>query len=360
MPRPGVNPKSICTPMIQTEFLASTFSIVAYDPHAQEWGVAVQSKAFTVGGIVPWARAGVGAVATQATTNMQYGPRGLALLERGLSPLDVIEYLVSRDKGGARRQLALVDAEGHAANYTGNECIKWAGGFAAEDFSVQGNILAGERVITAMARAFQSTQGKLAERLLAALVAGQRAGGDTRGQQSAALLVVRAQSDINGVGDHYVDLRVDDHKTPIVELQRLYEIWETNFYPLIESERIRRLLREKKYASAQHAHREFVAKVERIARKHPSDADFNESVASCLAENDLGLDAALRYAKRAAKLKPKSARFQNTLAEVYYRRGEYERAVDIQRSLAHKHPDNEDAQKKLAQFERAEKRFGRK
>lgn len=346
--------------MTSKNYLASTFSIVAYDPHAQEWGVAVQSKAFTVGGIVPWARAGVGSVATQATTNMQYGSRGLELLERGLSPLDVIEYLVSRDKGGARRQLALVDAEGHAANYTGNECTPWAGGFAAENFSVQGNILAGERVINAMARAFQSGHGKLAERLLAALKAGQRAGGDTRGQQSAALLVVRAKSDINGVGDRYVDLRVDDHKTPIVELQRLYEIWETNFYPLIESERIRRLLREKKYASAQHAHREFAAQAERIARKHPADADFFETLASHLAENDLGLDAALRYAKRAAKLKPKSAQFENTLAAVYFRRGEYERALEIQRPLAHKHPDNQDIQKKLDQYERAEKRSKRK
>src|SRR5947207_1428079 len=186
--------------MSPSEYLVSTFSIIGYDPDAQEWGVAVQSKAFIVGGIVPWAQAGVGAVATQAWTDKSFGPRGLALLKRGHDPKDIIEHLIAADKGGARRQLAVMDASGRAANYTGNECLDWAGGIAEPNVSVQGNILVGERVVTQMLGAFKAAHGKLADRLITSLEAGQKAGGDKRGQQSASLLVVREKSDINGKG----------------------------------------------------------------------------------------------------------------------------------------------------------------
>jgi uncharacterized Ntn-hydrolase superfamily protein len=339
--------------MSPSEPLFSTFSIIAYDPDAQEWGVAVQSRAFSVGSNVAWAQAGVGAVATQAWTVRSFGPRGLQLLKRGHDPKDVIEHLIAPDKGGARRQLAVMDAQGRAANYTGNECSAWAGGIAEQNVSVQGNILAGERVLTAMLRAFKKTQGKLAERLISTLVAGQKAGGDTRGQQSASLLVVRAQSDIDGMGDRYVDLRVDDHKTPIAELQRIYEVWQLEMYPFLESGRINALLKAKRYARAQKLHRDFAANAERLSRKHPKNADLHNALAWELARNSFGLDAALKYAQRAVKLKPRDVNILDTYAEVLFQRGDAARAVEIERPLASKHPERADLQQQLAKFEKA-------
>lgn len=339
--------------MYSNEYLAATFSIIAYDPSAQEWGVAVQSRAFTVGGIVPWAQAGVGAVATQSWTNKSFGPRGLALLKRGHDPKDVIEHLIASDKGGARRQLAVLDAQGRSANYTGNECNPWAGGIAEQNVSVQGNILAGERVVTNMLRAFKAAQGKLGERLIGALEAGQKAGGDTRGQQSAALIVVREKSDINGVGDSYVDLRVDDHKTPIAELRRLYGIWEKQLYPLLEGNRINALLKAKKYARAQKLYRDFALQVDRLARKNRSDADLMNNLAWQLSQNAFGLDKALKYAQRGVKLKPGDANIADTLAEVYYQRGDVTRALEIERPLVEKYPDRADFKTQVTKFEKA-------
>lgn len=341
--------------MSPTEYLAATFSIIAYDPDAQEWGVGVQSKAFTVGGNVPWAQAGVGAVATQAWTIKAYGPRGLALLKAGHDPRDVIEHLIASDKNGARRQLAVLDGQGRAANYTGNECLPWAGGIAEQNVSVQGNLLTGERVVTNMLRAYKATTGKLADRLIAALEAGQKAGGDRRGQQSAALLVVREKSDVNGAGDVYVDLRVDDHNTPIAELRRLYGIWELKLYPLLEGQRIQGLFKAKRYARAQKLHREFVANAARLAKRNWSDAILMNDLAWTLAQNPMGLDAALKYAQRGAKLKPREENIADTLAEVWYQRGETEHAMAIERGLVAKYPDRADFAAQLNKFERASK-----
>lgn len=345
--------------MSPSDYLASTFSIIGFDPDAQEWGVAVQSKAFSVGAMVPWAQAGVGAIATQAWTNKSFGLRGLQLLKRGHDPKDVIQHLIESDKGGAHRQLAVMDAQGRAANYTGNECIKWAGGIAEPNVSVQGNILAGERVLTNMLRAFKNdsdtnrTRRKLGERLIAALEAGQKAGGDTRGQQSASLLVVREKSDIDGIGDVYVDVRVDDHTTPLVELRRLYGIWEKQMYPYLEGQRINLLLRAKKYARAQKLHREFSAHAERLARKNWNDADLLNNLAWQFAQNALGLDAAYKYAQRATKLKPQDANIADTLAEVHFQRGDAARAIKIERALVTNHPERADFKTQLEKFEKA-------
>jgi uncharacterized Ntn-hydrolase superfamily protein len=335
--------------------LASTYSILGYDPHAQEWGVAVQSKAFAVGGMVPWAQAGVGAIATQAWTNKSFGPRGLKLLKRGHDPLDVIQHLIGSDADGARRQLAVMDAQGRTANYTGENCTAWAGGIAEPNVSVQGNILAGERVVKQMRAAFHKTQGKLALRLLAALDAGQRAGGDTRGQQAAALLVVREKSDIDGIGDVYVDLRVDDHTTPLAELRRLYQIWERELYPHLEGNRITALLQEKKYARAQKLHRDFSINAERLARKFPRDAQLLNVLAWQLAKNALGLDAADKYARRAVKLEPHNPDIRDTWAEVLYQRGEVARAIAIAQELVEKNPQRADLKAQLEKFSRAAK-----
>jgi len=204
----------------------ATFSIVAVDPDTGEIGVAVQSKFLAVGAVVPWAKAGVGAVATQAWANIDYGPEGLSLLAAGETPEAVIEKLTAADKERERRQLAVIAAGGEAKNFTGSECLDWAGGISGKNFSVQGNILAGRPVVEAMAGSFRSSAGKasLAQRLIDALKAGQLAGGDKRGRQSAALLVVRDGWGYSGYGDRFRDLRVDDHETPIEELQRIYDL----------------------------------------------------------------------------------------------------------------------------------------
>ncbi len=208
----------------------STFSIVAYDPEAREWGVAVQSKFLAVGSVVPWAEANVGAVATQAFANPRYGPDGLALLRQGLSAEEVVKRLTEADEGRAHRQLGVVDAQGRAAAFTGRECYAWAGHVVGAGYACQGNILVGGRVVEAMAEAFERTRDRpLAERLVEALRAGQRAGGDARGQQSAALLVVKEKGGYAGLSDRWIDLRVDDHPEPIEELARLLQLHQLYF-----------------------------------------------------------------------------------------------------------------------------------
>lgn len=201
--------------------LFNTYSIVAYDPATGDLGVAVQSKAFAVGARVPFAKTGAGAVATQAQTNSSFGPRGLALLEKGLSPQQIIDSLLKADDRPAHRQLAIIDARGQAAVYTGDSCLDWRGSKTGPTYSCQGNLLTGQGVVDSMAAAFESTTGELAERLMAALEAGQRQGGDSRGMQSAALIVVRADGGYAGLSDRYIDLRADDAANPLAELRRL-------------------------------------------------------------------------------------------------------------------------------------------
>jgi uncharacterized Ntn-hydrolase superfamily protein len=199
----------------------STFSIVARDPANGDLGVAVQSKFLAVGSVVPWARAGVGAVATQAWANSSYGPEGLRLMAAGWTAQEALNHLLALDHDTGQRQVLLVDAAGRAAAHTGEKCHHWAGHIVSDGYACAGNILVGQDTVQAMARAFEESQGALPERLVAALAAGQAAGGDSRGQQSAALLVVRTAGGYGGRDDRYVDLRVDDHPQPIRELGRI-------------------------------------------------------------------------------------------------------------------------------------------
>ncbi|EOR23163.1 hypothetical protein A499_14206 [Niallia nealsonii AAU1] len=208
-----------------------TFSIIGYDPQEKEWGIAVQSKFLGVGAVVPWAKAGVGAVATQSYANTSFGPEGLRLMEEGKSAEEALHTLLDKDPGREQRQVGFIDANGNAATFTGKECYNWAGGVTGPHFAAQGNILVDENTVQAMADIFQKTEGKLAERLLAALQAGQDAGGDSRGQQSAALLVVKESGGYGGFNDRYVDLRVEDHEEPIKELARIYQLQQLYFAP---------------------------------------------------------------------------------------------------------------------------------
>jgi len=211
------------------EPVVATFSIAGYDPEAKEWGIAVQSKFLAVGAVVPWAKAGVGAVATQSYANTAYGPDGLALMAEGKSAQETLDALLEADEGKAFRQVGIVDAEGGAATFTGERCNDWAGGRTGEHYCAQGNILAGEAVVDAMAATFEETEGDLGARLIAALAAGQEEGGDKRGRQSAALLVVKEKGGYGGYNDRYRDLRVDDHPEPIEELGRIYAMHKRVF-----------------------------------------------------------------------------------------------------------------------------------
>ena len=223
-----VFPDELPAETIREDALVSTFSIVAFDPLTQELGIAVQSKFFGVGSVVPWAKAGVGAIATQSYANVTYGPNGLSHLESGLEAAAVIEKLTSEDAQSATRQVAVVDAHGGAASFTGESCHSWAGHVVGQHYAIQGNLLAGQKVVEAMDRAFRQTRGQpkrsLADALMAALAAGQAAGGDKRGRQSAALLVVREGGGYAGSNDRFIDLRVEDHPKPIDELQRLLDM----------------------------------------------------------------------------------------------------------------------------------------
>lgn len=203
------------------EEIIATFSIVARDPVTEELGVAVQSRAFRAAAIVSYAKSGVGAIATQASANQSYGPRGLELLEQGLSPDEVVTRLTNADEGRDRRQLAVIDAQGRVSAYTGSRTSDWAGHIEGNNYSVQGNILVSEQVVQAMAQAFETTEGELAERLMAALDAGQAAGGDARGKQSGGILVVKPIGDSGRTTDRWIDVRVDDHPTPFLEIRRL-------------------------------------------------------------------------------------------------------------------------------------------
>lgn len=207
----------------------ATFSIVAFDPEQREWGVAVQSRFLGVGAVVPWARAGVGAIATQAAANTTWGPEGLALLAAGKNAQATLEALTTADERKDRRQVGIVDKDGNAATFTGEGCNAWAGGRQGKHYCVQGNILAGQAVVDAMAKAFEAATGDLGDRMLAALQQGQAAGGDKRGMQSAALLIVKERGGYAGLNDRYRDLRVDDHERPIDELARIYELHKTTF-----------------------------------------------------------------------------------------------------------------------------------
>jgi uncharacterized Ntn-hydrolase superfamily protein len=212
-----------------TTDVVATYSIAACDLEAGQWGVATQSKFLAVGSVVPWAQPQVGAIATQAWANPRYGSEGLALLREGLSAEEVVERLTQADEGREHRQVGIVDGGGGSATFTGSECFDWAGGRTGACYAAQGNILVSAETVDAIAESFESSSGPLAERLLDCLDAAQAAGGDRRGQQSAALLVVERDGGYGGLSDEVVDLRVDEHPRPLEELRRIYVLHQAVF-----------------------------------------------------------------------------------------------------------------------------------
>jgi uncharacterized Ntn-hydrolase superfamily protein len=219
----------------------ATFSIVARDPDTDAVGIAVQSKFVSVGSVVPFARADAGAIATQSFANVAYGPEGLDLLESGHSAIETVQRLVEDDEDAETRQVGVVGQDGSVAAFTGEECFDVAGDRQGDHYTVQGNILENERTLDAMADAFESTAGGLPERLVAALHAGNDAGGDSRGEQSAAMYVAKPEGGYDGKSDRWVDVRVDDHETPIDELERVFKLYDVTLLERAEPAETREL-----------------------------------------------------------------------------------------------------------------------
>jgi uncharacterized Ntn-hydrolase superfamily protein len=274
------------------DVVVATFSIAACDTADGTWGVAVASKFLAVGSVVPWARGGVGAVATQASANTTYGPRALDLLERGLTPDEIVPILLRSDSQRDRRQFGIIDALGRSATYTGDSCMAWAGGKTGPGYAVQGNILAGPQVVEAMARSFERSRGFLGDRMLAALAAGDSAGGDSRGRQSAAIRLAAVGRGYNGFNDVLCDLRVDDHADPLVELRRVYGLWRS--VRLVND--AYRLVEEKKYVEA-------IAIGEQAARLDPDSGEPFYHLA-CFHARAGDPDRAMHYLQWALRLRP--------------------------------------------------------
>jgi uncharacterized Ntn-hydrolase superfamily protein len=331
----------VCAVPVLGDVPGGTFSIVAYDPATQELGVVVQSRAFSVGGGVPWAEAGIGAIATQASTNESFGPRGLALLRSGFEAKEVLDMLLGADEGRENRQLGIVDVHGGAASFTGGECLSWAGDTTAVGLSAQGNILAGPDVLSEMVRAFSETSGELAERLLAALHAAQAAGGDRRGQQSAALLVVRPSDKYPEYRTRYIELRVEDHPTPIDELERVFRIHQA-------SDLLRAHLRyaeiydaQDDKAAAKRERTRIGEALQRTLANPDADAGTLNALAWYCATADMYLEESLKAARRAVDKEPDSTAILDTLAEVYFRMGRKDEALEtINRAIAIDPEDN--------------------
>ena len=330
-----------------------TFSIVAVDSLTGELGVAVQSRAFSVGSSVAWAEAGVGAIATQALTNQAFGPKGLELLRQGLGSREALDRLLAEDPGRETRQVGIIDAAGHAVNHTGTQCQAWAGGRTGRGYACQGNILVSEEVVTAMARAFETTQGELAERLLAALQAAQAAGGDKRGVQSAALLVVRPSEGRPQYRYRYIDLRVEDHPDPINELARLYAM----------EQQVRLVDAHAYYAE----HYKKAGRPDLVARElgtvgrmlsealadTAADAERLNNLAWFCATSDIYLPEALEAAKRAVALSPETPNYLDTLAEAYFRSGMTDKAVETAEKAARLDPQTGYFKEQLERFKKA-------
>ncbi|HJW14513.1 MAG TPA: DUF1028 domain-containing protein [Thermoanaerobaculia bacterium] len=332
----------------------ATFSIVAYDSTTQEIGVAVQSRAFSVGEAVPWVEAGVGGIATQASTNESFGPWGLERLRRGEPAAAVLHALLEADSGRTHRQVGVVDVKGRSASYTGTDCSAWAGHRNGPGYAIQGNILAGEAVVASMERAFLETKGDLADRLLAALEAGQAAGGDKRGMQSAALIVGRPSDAYPEYRTRYVDLRVEDAKDPIHEIRRVYLIHETG----------KGAEAHLRYAEAEdRAGRKDLAILDRtrvgealrraVARGENDPQNLNSLAWAC-ATNDLFLPEAIAAAERAVSLAPKDTGILDTLAESYFRAGRTGPAIETMGRALLIAPDDNYLKGQMARFRAAE------
>lgn len=325
-----------------------TFSIVAMDPQTEEWGIAVASKVLDVGYIVPWLKPGVGAVATQAYANPYFGPWILEALAQNVPAEEALESALQRDTIPEQRQVGVVDNSGLAAAHTGESTLTWAGHKTGRYVSVQGNILTGPEVVDSMFAVFQRTEGVLSERLIAALEAGEAAGGDSRGKQSAALYVVRERGGYQGVDDRLVDIKILDNPAPVQELRRLYELWQFSFL----APAYLRLADEEK-DKAEFFLKKTYSLLMIALESDLEDPEAYNSLAWEFAVRKMYPQETLRAAKRAHELAPEEAHIMDTLAEAYYVVGDYEKAVYWEKEALKQAPDEPFYKKQLRKFEEA-------
>jgi uncharacterized Ntn-hydrolase superfamily protein len=325
-----------------------TFSIVAMDPETNEYGVAVASRVLDVGYIVPWVEADIGAVATQAYSNPYLGPWALDELSQGKSAAEALRSVLDRDTLAQDRQIGIVDKKGNSASHTGTGTTAWAGHRTAPCVAIQGNILTGPEVVDSMLAVFTRTKGPLAERLLSALEAGERAGGDSRGKQSASLIVMTKRGGYLGVDDRLVDLKVVDNPEPVRELRRQYELWQYAFmapaYLRLSSENTGKesLLQERTYSLLKKA----------LASDVESPEVYN-SLAWEFALLKKYPEETLEAAKKAHALAPEDANIMDTVAEAFYAAGNYEEAVRWETNALKIEPENTFFKKQLEKFRKA-------
>lgn len=325
-----------------------TFSIVAMDPETDEWGVAVASRVLDVGYIVPWVKAGVGAVATQALSNPYFGPRALEALEHGNTAAEALQRVLEKDTIPEDRQLGIVDKNGKSASHTGRTTNAWAGHKTAPYVAVQGNILTGPEVADSMLAVFERTKGPLAERLLSALEAGEKAGGDNRGKQSASIIVVTERGGYLGVDDRLVDLKVVDNEEPVEELRRQYELWQYAFM----APAYLRLADENEENGEMYLVKTYALLLKALESETESPEVYN-SLAWEFALRKKYPKETLEAAKKAHALAPDDANIMDTLAEAYYAAGYYKKAVDWETKALEIEPDNAFLKKQLDKFEKA-------
>ena len=322
--------------------VCSTFSIAAVDTAAGECGVAVASRVLAVGTIVPWVECRCGAVATQALVNVSLGPSGLELLAGGLPADEVLEILLASDSSFQDRQLGIVDADGGSATFTGSGTSAWAGGVSGPGYAIQGNILTGPEVVGAMEEAFLGTEGPLAYRLVRALAAGDSAGGDSRGRQSAALLVHRPGGGYQGVGDVLVDIRVDDNADPAGEISRIYTLWEPVFVLPVYAD-----------AGTEYELGFLRGMMDRALSTGERDPQTLNAFAWTLAGRGLEPETAVELAMEAHMLAPEDMNIVDTLAEALYSAGRYAEAVTWEQEALRREPGSEWYRDQLAKFTEA-------
>ncbi len=322
--------------------VCSTFSIAAVDTSTGECGVAVASRVLAVGCIVPWVDPSAGAVATQALVNVALGPAGLELLAGGMTAGEALDSLIASDEDIQQRQLGMVDMEGGSATFTGGGAMSWAGGVTGPGYAIQGNILTGPEVVEAMEKAFLDAEGPLSRRLVLALAAGDSAGGDSRGRQSAAVLVARTGGGYQGVGDVLVDIRVDDHEDPVGEVRRIYALWE----PVFLFQAYMDAGREPERSMA-------IGIMERALASGERDAQTLNAFAWTLAERGLHPERALDLAMEAHMLAPDDMNIVDTLAEACYAAGQFQAAVAWEEEALRREPDNAWFAEQLAKFREA-------
>jgi len=335
---------------------AGTFSIAAFDAATGECGVAVQSRVFGVGPRVAWVLGGAGAIATQAQSNESFGPMGLGLLASGLSARETLDSLLAGDPERDVRQVGIVDARGGVANWTGPGCNAWAGDTVGVAYTCQGNILTGADVVASMERAFRESAGEeLGRRLIAALEAGQAAGGDSRGQQSASLLVGRVHPAFPEYAERYIDIRIDDHTEPIRELKRLFEIYEGQGLVQAHTRFAAHFDAAGDSAAARRERERVGHLMERVLRDEKADADVLNALAWFSATNNLMLPSALKAAQRASQLKPTDSNILDTLAEVHYRMGDAAEAIEVESRAIELAPEDAYLKKQVERFRQGRK-----